>query len=403
MTFKQYLTESKNTHLEHIEDGIINGGIDGTRDALNFLRGIRNMLAGHSDSKINVTVKYDGAPAVFCGTDPETGKFFVGTKSIFNKTPKVNFTNADIDRNHPSPGLNEKLKVCLKELPSLKIKGVIQGDLMFTKGDIQRETIEDEKLLIFKPNTIVYAVPVGTPLAKQLLKANLGIVFHTQYTGGPTLSDMKASFGVDVSKFAKTPRVWYQDSYFRDMSGNATLTKKETEKITKILSKAGKDFQKLKSTSVNQILAYPNLLADLKIYNNAMVRAGSFLKDPRKHTTGFAVFVKDKYRTDISKLKTEKARQRKQKELDSRLAFIASAKSQLQAMFVMQKHFMDVKLLLLNKLKRVKSLGHFLETPDGYRVTSPEGFVAIDHIGNAVKLVDRLEFSKANFMTGRPG
>ena len=117
-SFKGFTTTERNTHLEHLEDDIINRGTKGGQNAINFLKSIRNMLAGSSGKKVNMTVKWDGAPAIICGTNPENGKFFVGTKSVFNKNPKINYTNADIDDNH-SGGLADKLKVALKYLPKL--------------------------------------------------------------------------------------------------------------------------------------------------------------------------------------------------------------------------------------------------------------------------------------------
>ena len=132
-SFKQYLNEARNTHLEHLEDEIVNNGYEGGLNAVNFLSSLRTMMLGSSGSKLNVSVKWDGAPAVFCGTNPENGKFFVGSKSIFNVTPKINYTNRDIDRNHGG-GLADRLKICLKYLPRLGIRGVVQGDLLFVPG-----------------------------------------------------------------------------------------------------------------------------------------------------------------------------------------------------------------------------------------------------------------------------
>ena len=103
MKFKEYLKESmegKNLHLEHLEDNVLNRGVSGARESLDFLRSLRNMLAGNTGSKINVTTKWDGAPAIFAGTNPENGEFFVGTKSVFAKNAKLNYTDKDIDENH---------------------------------------------------------------------------------------------------------------------------------------------------------------------------------------------------------------------------------------------------------------------------------------------------------------
>ena len=159
MKFTDFLTEAKenkNVHLEHIEDEMLNRGVTGAREAINFLRSLRDMLAGHSQSHVNVTTKWDGAPAIFCGINPENGQFFVGTKGVFNANPKLNYTDADIDKNHPSGGLNEKLKVALRYLPKLGIKGVLQGDMMFTKGDIDKQVIDGQSYITFQPNVITF-------------------------------------------------------------------------------------------------------------------------------------------------------------------------------------------------------------------------------------------------------
>ena len=238
MKFMEYLKESKegkNVHLEHLEDNVLNGGVSGARESIEFLRSLRNMLAGHTGSKVNVTTKWDGAPAIFVGTNPENGKFFVGTKSVFAKNAKLNYTDDDIDENHPSEGLNQKLKLALAFLPKLGIKGVLQGDMMFSKGDIKHEKIDGEDYIIFQPNTIVYAVPTKSRLAQTMLAAQVGVVFHTSYSG-KTLETMKASYNIDIGHLKPTKDVWFRDASFTDASGSVTFTEEETAAITSILS-----------------------------------------------------------------------------------------------------------------------------------------------------------------------
>jgi hypothetical protein len=166
INYQDYLTESKegkNLHLEHLEDEVLNGGVSGTRGAISFLQSLRDMLAGHATGRtVNLTTKWDGAPAIFAGINPENGKFFVGTKGVFAQNAKLNYTNADIDANHPGEGLNVKLKIALKYLAELGIDGVMQGDMMFTSADLKTETIEGKSYITFQPNTIIYAVPADS-------------------------------------------------------------------------------------------------------------------------------------------------------------------------------------------------------------------------------------------------
>ena len=234
-SFTELLTEDKggkNLHLEHLEDEILNYGIDGGRAALNFIRSLRDMLAGASRSSVNMTVKWDGAPAIFAGIDPSDDKFFVAKKSVFNVEPKLYKTKAEIDADL-SGALNSKFKIALAEFSKLGIGGVLQGDLMFT-DDVETETIEGTKYYTFQPNTIIYAVPVDSDLGKVINKAKIGVVWHTTYTGNE-LQDMKASFGADIKGLKKSSTIWMDDATYKDVSGKGTFNEKETEKIERNL------------------------------------------------------------------------------------------------------------------------------------------------------------------------
>lgn len=400
MSFTNYLTESKegkNVHLEHLEDEVLNGGVNGTRGAISFLQSLRNMLAGNSDSRVNVTTKWDGAPAIFAGINPENKKFFVGTKGVFAQNAKLNYTDADIDANHPAEGLNKKLKVALKYLPELGIKGVIQGDMMFTKGDIKGGMIDGEASIYFQPNTIVYVVPQDSSLAKQMLTAQIGVVWHTSYTG-KTMADMQASFGIDIGSLKVSRNVWYRDASFVDASGTATFTKDETDKITALLSQAGSLFRTISSRTLNQIATNDTYKIQIKAWNNLKVRAGEEIKDTSAHVAGLIAEVERKLNKNI--LDAKKADTRRKRETEKRIImdFYLSNKQQLKLIFDLQNILTKAKNMIVHKLQQVKDIGTFLRTDNGFKVTSPEGFVAVDKTkGNAVKLVDRLEFSQANF------
>ncbi len=252
----------KNLHLEHLEDEIINNGVAGGRAAINFLQSLRDMLSGSSRSSINMTVKWDGAPAIFAGIDPSDGKFFVAKKSVFNVSPKLYKTDAEIDEDL-SGDLNAKFKVALAEFSKLGITGVIQGDLMFT-DDLSKETIEGVSYYTFQPNTIVYAVPVDSNLGKIMNTAKIGVVWHTTYTGS-SLPEMKASFGVDISKLSKPTSVWMDDASYKDVSGRATFTQKETDAVTKILSQTGRTFQKINAPMLRQFLKLQDSLTGVLV------------------------------------------------------------------------------------------------------------------------------------------
>ena len=394
--FSNFLTEQKNLHMEHLEDEVLNGGVEGTRAAINFLQGLRDMLAGSSDSSVNVTVKWDGAPAVFAGFNPENDRFFVGTKGVFAKNAKINYTEADIDENH-SGGLASKLKVALNELPKANIKGVLQGDMMYTTEDLQSETIDNEQYITFQPNTIVYAIPVKSKLAAKILSSNMGIVWHTTYTGD-TMEGMTASFGVSGGAFRDVSTIWQTDASFQDTSGSATMTKKETGDVSKILSQAGSLFRQLDSNVLGMIANDSQTGEFVKAYTNKMVREGQKISNVRKHTAGLIAYVYDKLKAEIDKVKRDATKQNKKAVMDKYVEFLRDNSGEFVKIFAMQNLLIDAKLLILRKLEQVKSIKTLMKTATGFKVTAPEGFVAIDKLkGGAVKLVDRMEFSMQNF------
>jgi len=405
MKFSEFLTEDtggKNLHLEHIEDEVLNGGVTGTRAAINFLLSLRDMLAGHSEARVNVTTKWDGAPAVFCGINPENGKFFVATKGIFNKNAKLNYTDADIDANHASEGLNAKLKVALRYLPKLGIKGVLQGDMMFSKGDLNPQTIDDEEYITFQPNTIVYAVPSDSKLAQSMKAAQMGIVFHTSYTG-KTIEDLKASFNIDINNLTPTKDVWFRDAYFVDASGTATFTEEETKQVSRILSNVGTLFQSINPMVLNKISVSETLLVQIKTFNNTKVREGQAIKNTALHTRELINWVEAKLNKEILAVKMENTKKKKQLEKTEIMRFYRTNAAELKKIFDIQNGLVEAKNMIIKKLQQMRQVtSTFLKTDDGFKVTNPEGFVAVDKLkGNAVKLIDRLEFAHANFTAAK--
>lgn len=392
-TFSTFLTEQKNTHMTHLEDKVLYGGVNGTRQAINALRELKNMLAGHTKGSA-ISVKWDGAPAVFAGVDPRDGKFFVAKKGIFNKNPKVYKTAADIDAD-TSGDLNEKLKDALKYLPELGIKGVIQGDFLFGRGDLSNQTIDGEKYVTFHPNTIVYAVPYNQ--SEQIRKAKIGIVWHTTYKGS-SFETMKADYGVNTKKLKHSKNVWSQDAMLRNAMG-ATLTAKETKEVEQLLQQAGKLFARISGSTLRALEEHPELPQLIEQYNNTYVRKGVVPPDPRKHAIQLIRWIQDRFKKEMNKRKTERGRAAQQQKLNDMLSFFSKQNLRgLVYMFELQRIIVLAKIVLINKLNQIQNIDTFVKTNRGYKVTGAEGYVAIDKLGgDAVKLVDRMEFSYNNF------
>tara|TARA_B100001093_G_C26857557_1_gene1028178 strand:+ start:4113 stop:5348 length:1236 start_codon:yes stop_codon:yes gene_type:complete len=402
---KKFLEEqdgTKNLHLEHLEDHILNFGTDGGRASINFLRSLRDMLAGSSRSSVNMTVKWDGAPAIFAGIDPADGKFFVAKKSVFNKSPKLYKTNKEID-NDLSGQLNSKFKIALKEFSKLNIKGVLQGDLMFT-DDVGTDKIDGENYYTFQPNTIVYAVAVDSDIGQQVKKAKVGVVWHTTYEGSE-LQSMKAKFGADVSKLTKSNSVWMDDATYKDVSGRSTFTEKETDAITSILADTGRTFRAINGPLLRKFMKLQESMtgamvgAGYKTYNNSKVRQGQKITNPKQHANGYLKWVEDSLQKQIDKVKTPNAKQKYKNIQKQYIIELRKHTNNLTNIAKFQNLLIDAKMQIVRKLNNVKQLTDtFIKTSNGFKVTNPEGYVAIDRVsGNAVKLVDRMEFSFNNF------
>ena len=395
-SFKGFFTKDKNTHLEHLEDDIINRGSAGGVNAINFLKSVRDMLAGNSGAKINTTVKWDGAPAIICGVNPENGKFFVGTKSVFNVTPKINYTTADIRRNHTG-AVAQKLSVCLAHLSSLNIKQILQGDLLFT-NDKKMAAIRGEKMITFTPNTITYAVQADSSIGKKIARAKMGIVFHTMYTGRD-MKSLSASFG-NVSGSGNS-RVFVASAAYKDDSGSITFTKGELAKFDAqlrmaegSLGRASKILDEMTKRATDPLSVGFRLKAFFNHYirnNKGSMAKVAVLQDM------FRDYYENVLKTEIDQRKTEKAKQKYRDILANGLKFINQNKSGLYMAIASHVTLGNAKNTLIQKMNQIQQIGHYIKTGTGYRVTAPEGYVAVDRVAGAVKIVDRLEFSRANF------
>ena len=392
-SFKGFQTQDKNTHLEHLEDDIINRGAKGGENAINFLKSVRNMLAG-SAGGVNMTVKWDGAPAIVCGVNPENGKFFVGTKSVFNKTPKINYTTSDIRRNHGGE-VAKKLQVCLANLSRLNIRGILQGDLLFT-DDLKLINIDGEKMISFTPNTITYAVPVDSDIGKRIAKARMGIVFHTSYSG-KTMDSLSASFG--TVRGAGNRNVFLASAGYKETA--VMFNKRELSRFDAqirmaegSLSKAAPILDLMSRTSSDQL----SVGFRLKTYFNYFIKnSNSGMGKVATMQEQFRDYYNNILQTEIDAKKTPRGKERYIRAQKDGLRFIDRNKRALY--FAIASHITlgNCKNTLLQKMNQIQSIGNFMRTSKGYRVTAPEGYVAVDKVAGAVKLVDRLEFSRQNF------
>ena len=395
MLIEEVLREFKRTHLEHIEDIILTAGHQGGEAVIGYFTDIYNMLKGNSSTALQVSVKWDGAPAVICGINPDNGRFFVGTKSVFAQAAKINYTKQDIARNHGTDDLGQKLLKCLAHLPKLNIKGVVQGDMMFTDNDLTSRDINGKPFFTFKPNEIVYAVPVDSDIGKQIEQAKLGIIFHTTYVG-ETLADMNAEAGADVSKFTKTADVWFDNATYKNVSGSATFTAGESAQFAEGINTLKSLLAKVPQNLSAMLTANKDFIPMFQMFINSEIKQGRIPTDVNEFMKGFQQFYLARMNQQMTGLKAQKAIALRQQKMSEMPKFLNTMRKPLQAMLAFYKQTQALKAEALQKMNQAAQVGTFAQTENGLEVTDPEGFVAVGTDGGAVKLVDRLTFSRRN-------
>ena len=378
----------RNKHLDHLEDLMILRGKEGLNGSIAFLKDIAQSLKTGSTT-LGISTKWDGKPAVVCGINPENGKFFVATKGAFNKEVKAFHTDAEIKKGVPNADLASKLMVCLKHLPKLGIKGVLQGDLMFTSDSKKTQDIGGKTFVTFMPNTIMYAVLAGSPMGKAVTAAKVGIAFHTEYSG-KTMNGLSAtSFNFNASKLKKTADVWFTDPNIYDITP-ALLKPDEYGTLEKII----KDCEaraKVVSPFLKIMLSNTALMEFVLPYINSTINGGLASFSAR----GLKLAIEVKMGKEIDKLKTEKGKQGKRETMEKLTAFVDTYAKQFDDMFALHNALAKGKEILLNKFYAISQFGHFFVDEEGIRPTDPEG-VVISRAGQVVKLVNRLRFSRQN-------
>ena len=382
-------------HLEHLEDEMLNYGVDGCKAAVSFLKELRKML-GHQESGGFMQTKWDGAPSVICGTHPEDGYFFVGTKSVFNKTePKICSSEAKIDMLY-SGDLAEKLKFSLRYFSQLGINGVIQGDLLFT-SDIKRETINGEQLYTFRPNTITYGIPVDHDIGKKASRAKIGVVFHTHYTGDE-LDTMQARAGANVIG-SQDVLVVNNDTpmdhvgFSRTEMGNFD---RHISKIERMCQICGDFLDELVGVQGKTGDAKFHISSFLKPFFNDQIRNARSISNIDEAMYDLVNFYGDKMEKELAKIKTVANRTKKSALVYSSQNYVVDNVYKFKAMLALYKELQVVKQMVIDKLDHLEEFRTYVQTDKGYKVTTPEGYV-LHKDGSMIKFVNRLEFAYNNF------
>ena len=385
-------------HLEHIEDEMLNHGVDGCTASVSAMKEMLKML-GKKPSSGYMQTKWDGAPSVVCGKHPITGRFFVGTKSVFNKEPKLCHFDDDVDVYYQGD-LAVKLKASLKYFKELGIKGVVQGDLLFTEKDKIKTTVNNENLITFTPNTITYGIPVETDIGKKISAAKIGVVFHTHYTGDDLVT-MTASAGAPTSEFTKTTdcAVIENDTPMADVAVPVTtlqLFERNTNTIESMCKKSGKFLDTLVSNMGTTGDKKYHIASYLKQFFNNEIKEGRAINDSKKAITSIGDFYRTKMNKEVDKMKSVQKQAERRKQMYDGIAYLEDNIDEFDAMFTLYRKMQENKTIVIKALDNLESFRTFVQTDKGYKVTGPEGYV-LHHDGDMIKLVNRIEFSYNNF------
>lgn len=378
---EQEASEKQLKHLEHLEDHPINAGHEGTLHALQNLSDVHRKLRG-KDNATKITMKYDGSPSVIFGHHPENGKFFVASKSVFNKNPKLNYTEEDIEKNHGhAPGLVEKLKAALHNLKKVSPpRGVYQGDIMHTRGDLEHKGNK----VSFTPNTITYSTPANSPHGKAALNSKIGVAVHTAYKGD-NLQDMEAQYAPDLSHFGKHKDV-HLISTQHDLS-KIKYKPEHQEEFRKHFKQAQSAARKVGQEGFEAVSGHQ---IPFKTYINHTVRTGT-----KPTAQGFIEHLSAAHDKKIEGVKTQKAKDAKTVEKQRVLQDVMDNRKHVNNMIDLHKHLQGAKDVLTHALSSNAEFHHSIKG----KKAKPEGFVVVRN-NRPTKFVDRAEFSAANFNRG---
>ena len=386
-------------HLEHLEDEMLNYGIEGCEAAVSFLEELKKML-GHQESTGFMQTKWDGAPSVVCGVDPLSGVFFVGTKSVFNKTePKMCATEKSVDEYYEGD-LAEKLKYSLRYFSKLGINGVIQGDLLFTDSTRNTETVDGERLYTFRPNTITYGIPVDHNIGKEIGRAKIGVVFHTHYTGD-SLAEMQARAGAPINTFNKIPEVAVinNDTPMNRVGFSSVEMRTFDAKIRKIERMSqlcGNFLDDLVSNFGTTGDAKFHISSYLKQFFNSEIKNARSITNIDETVNELVNFYHDKMSKELAKIKTADNLTKKRVLVYKSENYLLDNVYKFKTMIALYKELQAVKQMVIDKLDHLEEFRTFVQTDNGYKVTTPEGYV-LHKDGSMIKFVNRLEFAYNNF------
>lgn len=374
----------KVTHIDHLEDLPLLYGSKGFKRAVTLLNDLVN-----NKSKLiqNISVKFDGAPSIVAGVNPENGRFFVGTKSVFSKTaPKLLYTLRDIKREYSAQqDLAVKLAEALLYLKGLGWKKVYQGEFLFSSNSKSIENIEGQDYVVFKPQLITYATPLSTDLGQQINRAKVGFVWHTTYDGD-SMSDLTQRQGVNSAELGSNPNVWQISNQVQDHDQVINRSSGLNDLVKKL--------SRINVVAIDRLIAEKTLQSLIMMYVNKLVGENKHFADT--NIQDFADYATTKIMADAN---TDRKRASRQEKLDQVLDHLNLHQAGYTLLQELYSTLSKIKQQVMKKLQSFGGLDAYLRQGDQLEPFSQEGLSVYDKQGNLVKFVDRHEFSRINRIT----
>jgi hypothetical protein len=387
------------THLTHIEDLILTKFGAGVQETLTSIKNTAKLFTGEK-ANVKGSVKIDGSPSLVCGIDPKDSKFFIGTKGVFSKTPKLAKSHSDINNLYSGKqGLIDLMHTAFTELSKLSWPEIMQGDVLFTTSTKKITTVDGIKYVTFKPNTIVYAVPVASSLGNKVIAAKFGITFHTNYGKPKSIETMTAKPGADISRITPPASLLIISNEFSVGPEGPTLTPKELAVLEGQISYLSKQASTIRGNDFLRVLQINPILRDYFMqFQNSLVRQGqSITSSPRSVANNFIVYLQSIQAKLASERNSVLGKTNIAEKFQGLVGLVAATRSSIIEILEWQNTVISIKTLLLRNIS-LPQLHAYYDEGAGLIAGSHEGFVASDKVGNMVKFVDRLEFSRRNFI-----
>jgi hypothetical protein len=389
---KWQLTEAaqgKDFHIQHLEDLIFSEGFNGAKRAFNYIENIRRMFARGQGKVGKVRVKWDGSTNIVCGIDPEDGKFFVGTEQALIVKEAATKTKAEIYKFYGyDEVVTKQLKLALRYLPSLGIGNVMAGNLLFIEENILISNVGGRQIYTFTPNNTSYSVVVDSELGNKISQSKIGICFHTSYEGN-NLLDMTSTKEANIVGLKSNKNVWIDNDTYKDYTGIASFTPEENARVLIGLRKSASTITKIDPSKFNGLINNLEFSEYLKKFVHSNINDKQMMVDPMRLTREFIEFYKERARERNNSTVNDASKQ-----IEKIEKFIGDNLNAILGVFSVYKKIIELKLLILDKIKQVENTGIFVKDNNGYKVNVPGKFVAIGNDRTIVNLVTTIEYSE---------